>query len=170
MLTNDLRNFHKANSLRAEYLFHDNVGKEIWDLADLTLQCGRRADGSKLALAWVFHGAQGFKRDVDHAFDVANYLAMMVEESDDFHLVSRLPTSCLQVCFYFVPNGLLVTDKEANTATTKEMVKRMLPRGFMFDFAPGPHGYMFRVVANSQTLMSTVDALLNGLREVGKGL
>lgn len=170
LLTNDLRNFHKANSLRAEYLFHDNVGDEVWDLADLTLQCGRRADSLKLALAWVFYGAQGFERDIEHAFDVANYLATMVDESDDFQLVSRLPTICLQVCFYFTPNGVLDTNDDVNTATTKEIVRRMLPRGFMFDFAPGPNGYMFRVVANSQTLMSTVDALFNGLQEVGKSL
>jgi len=30
-----------------------------------------------------------------------------------------------------------------------------------------PRGHMFRVVANGQTLMSTVDALFNALREVG---
>lgn len=170
LLTNNLRDFHKANSLRAEYLFHDDVGEEVWDLADLTLQCGRRADSLKLARAWVFYGPHGFEKDIEHAFDVANYLATMVEESDDFHLVSRLPTSCLQVCFYFAPNGLLETDDNVNTAKTKEMARRMLPRGFMFDFAPGPNGYMFRVVTNSQTLMSTVDALFNGLREVGKSL
>jgi glutamate decarboxylase len=53
---------------------------------------------------------------------------------------------------------------------TKEMVRRMLPRGFMFDFAPGPNGHMFRVVVNSQTLLSTVDGLFSGLQEVGRDL
>jgi glutamate decarboxylase len=53
---------------------------------------------------------------------------------------------------------------------TKEMVRRMLPRGSMFDFAPGPSGHLFRVVVNSQTLLSTVDGLFGGLQEVGRGL
>jgi hypothetical protein len=53
---------------------------------------------------------------------------------------------------------------------TKEMVRRMLPRGSMFDFAPGPSGHLFRVVVNSQTLFSTVDGLFGGLQEVGRGL
>jgi glutamate decarboxylase len=170
LLTNDLRSFHTANSLRAEYLFHDRDDDEVWDLADLTLQCGRRADSLKLALAWVFYGARGFEKDIEHAFDVADHLAAMVEDSDNFHLISRLPSSSLQVCFYFAPNGVLSNDEGANTAMTKEMVRRMLPRGFMFDFAPGPNGYMFRVVVNSQTLTRTVDSLFSGLQEVGRDL
>ncbi|KAI7778462.1 hypothetical protein LA080_002066 [Diaporthe eres] len=67
LLVNDLSILKKANSLAAGYLFHEDGNgeageetKEYWDLADLTLQCGRRGDALKLALACVYYGASGF--------------------------------------------------------------------------------------------------------------
>ncbi|KAL8684718.1 MAG: hypothetical protein Q9224_006171, partial [Gallowayella concinna] len=71
LLGADLRQFHRANTLPASYLFHseeeddDGDGEaktkqqqqpsEIYDLADLTLQCGRRGDALKLYLCWSYH-------------------------------------------------------------------------------------------------------------------
>ena len=168
LLTNDLRRFHAANSLRAGYLFHDPEDDEVWDLADLTLQCGRRADSLKLALAWIYYGASGFEEGIDHAFDMAYHLTSLVERSPDFELISTNPPSCLQVCFYYAPGGQISEKKEENTRRTRIMVQKMLSRGFMFDFAPGPRGHFFRVVVNCQTLIGTVEGLFKALHEVGQ--
>ncbi|PWI71357.1 glutamate decarboxylase [Purpureocillium lilacinum] len=168
LLTNDLRRFHAANSLRAGYLFHDPENDEVWDLADLTLQCGRRADSLKLALAWVYYGPLGFEKGIDHAFDMAYRLTDLVAASPDFELISTDPPSCLQVCFYYAPGGTVSESNEENTRRTRAMVDKMLLRGFMFDFAPGPKGHFFRVVVNCQTLAGTVDGLFKALGEVGK--
>lgn len=168
LLTNDLSRFHAANSLRAGYLFHDPEDGEVWDLADMTMQCGRRADSLKLALAWIYYGAAGFERGIDHAFDMAAHLATLVEKSPDFHLVSPNPTPCLQICFYYAPGGKLAEDKEENTRRTRAMAAKMVERGFMFDYAPGPHGSFFRVVSNCQTQIGTMDGIFRGLSEVGK--
>lgn len=168
LLTNDLQRFHAANSLRAGYLFHDPEDGEVWDLADLTLQCGRRADALKLALAWVYYGSAGFEEGLDHAFDMATRLADLVDESPDFELISSNPPPSLQVCFYYAPGGDIAPNKEENTRRTREMVKKMLARGFMFDFAPGPEGHFFRAVVNCQTLPGTIDGLFKGLEEVGR--
>ncbi|UNI25042.1 Glutamate decarboxylase [Purpureocillium takamizusanense] len=170
LLTGDLRRFHAANSLRAGYLFHDDdeSEEEVWDLADLTLQCGRRADSLKLALAWVYYGPAGFERGVDHAFDMAGRLTDLVAASPDFELISMDPPSCLQVCFYYAPGGAVSEASEENSRRTRAMVEKMLLRGFMFDFAPGPRGHFFRVVVNCQTLAGTVDGLFKALGEVGE--
>ncbi|KAM3556710.1 hypothetical protein ARSEF4850_005405 [Beauveria asiatica] len=187
LLTNDLGRFHQANSLRAGYLFHDSEGgigvvgeegeeeeeeeeeeNEVWDLADLTMQCGRRADSLKLALAWMYYGAAGFERGVDHAFAMAAHLADLVDKSPDFVLVSANPTPCLQICFYYAPGGKLAEDARENTRRTRSMAGAMVKRGFMFDYAPGPRGHFFRVVANCQTQVGTMDGIFNGLVEVGR--
>ncbi|KAG6008113.1 L-aspartate decarboxylase dtxS4 [Claviceps maximensis] len=171
LLTNDLKRFHDACSLRAEYLFHEAESEDdqVWDLADLTLQCGRRADSLKMALAWIYYGAAGFGEAVDHAFDMAAHLTTLVAESPHFELLSANPPPCLQVCFYYAPNGGRASeDKEENTRRTRTMVRKMVGRGFMFDFAPGPRGYFFRVVTNCQTLRGTVDGLFKALCEVGR--
>ncbi|KAH7029186.1 putative glutamate decarboxylase [Microdochium trichocladiopsis] len=200
LLTNDLAVFKKANTLPAGYLFHgdddddeEDGGSEVeqqdtyWDLADLTLQCGRRADSFKLAMAWVYYGAAGFEQQVDHAFEMAQYLADLVKAAPDFRLVSRDPPPCLQVCFYYTPGGVLLGERHADNTTsvatessdeleraskensrrTAAMVKKLVSRGFMIDYAPGPYGQFFRAVVNCQTLKSTVDGLLKSLSDIG---
>ncbi|PKS07123.1 hypothetical protein jhhlp_005723 [Lomentospora prolificans] len=170
LLTNDIKIFHKANSLPAGYLFHSAAEGEAWDLADLTLQCGRRGDAVKLALAWTYYGAQGFEQQIDHAFNMAAYLANLVDRSSDLVLVSSNPPPCLQVCFYYAPGGKISDDKELNTKTTSEVAKRLVSRGFMIDYAPGDEGSFFRVVVNCQTLSGTVEGLVKAIEEVGKEL
>ncbi|KAI1261318.1 pyridoxal phosphate-dependent transferase [Xylariaceae sp. FL1019] len=179
LLTNDLRVFKKANTLAAGYLFHndedaddnddenENDATDYWDLADLTLQCGRRGDALKLALAWIYYGAGGFEKQIDHAFAVASRLATSVQKHPDLQLVSSNPPPCLQVCFYHAPGGALVEDAEENTRRTTQTVKRLVPRGFMIDHSPGPHGNFFRVVVNCQTLEGTVDGLLKAISDIG---
>lgn len=169
LLTNDLGVFHGANTLPAGYLFHSvDADEEVWDLADLTLQCGRRGDAVKLALAWTYYGADGFEAQIDGAFATAAYLAGLVKENPELTLVSSDPPPCLQVCFYYAPGGEVAKQKEVNTARTREIVRKMVGRGFMVDYAPGPKGSFFRVVVNSQTLRGTVEGLVKAVVEEGK--
>ena len=172
LLGPDLRTFHKANTLPAGYLFHESEGGsgEVWDLADLTLQCGRRGHSLKLALAWVYYGSEGFEKQIDHAFDVAAYFAEEVEGRKDFVLVSENPPPCLQVCFYYAKGGQLAKEKDENTRVTSKIVQALIPMGFMVDYAPGEKGSFFRVVVNNQTLKGTVDGLIKAIEEVGKDL
>lgn len=112
LLTPDIRRFHQANSSPAEYLFHnDYMNKEVWDLADLTLQCGRRGDSLKIALGWVYYGEDGYAAQIDEAFAVAAYAAKRVEESRNLALLEAAnPPSCLQVCFHYAAEGIISAD------------------------------------------------------------
>ena len=172
LLGPDMKVFHKANTLPAGYLFHtkEEEDAEVWDLADLTLQCGRKGDSVKLALSWIYYGAAGFEKQIDHAFEVAHHLATKVEEDGNFQLISSNPPPCLQVCFYYAPKDQEAASAELNTFRTREMAKRLIPRGFMIDYAPGPIGSFFRVVVNCQTQIGTADGLVKALLEVGKEL
>ncbi|KAL2072118.1 hypothetical protein VTL71DRAFT_11461 [Oculimacula yallundae] len=171
LLCPDLMKFHKANTLPAGYLFHeDSDSGEVWDLADLTLQCGRRGDSLKLALSWIYYGSSGFAAQIDAAFDIASYLATKIQDSKDFVLVSENPPPCLQVCFYYAKEAKLSAEKEDNTRTTSEIAKKLLPRGFMVDYAPGEKGSFFRVVVNRETRRQTVDGLVLAIEDVGGNL
>ncbi|PHH77326.1 hypothetical protein CDD83_4145 [Cordyceps sp. RAO-2017] len=132
----------------------------------MTLQCGRRGDSLKLALAWLYYGADGFERQIDHAFDMAALLHRRLASSANFHLLSADPPPCLQVCFYHAPAGALSDDGPANTRRTRAIVERLVHRGFMVDYAPGDRGSFLRVVVNVQTLPATVDGLARALDEV----
>lgn len=178
LLTNDVKRFHTANTLPAAYLFHTreterSINGEInstfdaWDLADLTLQCGRKGDSLKLAMSWVWYGSEGFAERIDHAFDVAGVLANLVENSSDLILVSHNPPPCLQVCFYFARDGRLGSKAE-NSDCTQHVAKDLLVRDFMVDYAPGENGLFFRAVVSLNTRRETVEKLVATVVELGR--
>lgn len=183
LLGKDMRIFHKANTLPAGYLFHGSgddetdssesaapADEEVWDLADLTLQCGRRGDSLKLALAWIYYGSSGFSAQIDHAFDIASYLATLVSNNPNFVLVSENPPPCLQVCFYFAKDGKLSEDVQVVTRQTRTIAGKLISRGFMVDYAPGEKGSFFRVVVNRETRRGTVEGLVRAVEEIGENL
>lgn len=174
LLGPDMRVFHKANTLPAGYLFHaddsDTPSEEVWDLADLTLQCGRRGDSLKLALAWIYYGTTGFESQIDQAFEIASYFASVIASKSDFVLVSENPPPCLQICFYYGKGGMLSDNKEVNTKVTATIVGKLILRGFMVDYAPGEKGSFFRVVVNRETRTGTVDGLIKAIEEIGAEL
>ena len=202
LLGADMRQFHKANTLPAGYLFHnddteareDSNGSgsevespEVWDLADLTLQCGRRGDALKLFLGWTYYGSDGYERQIDSACDVAAHMASLISKSPDLILVSENPPPCLQVCFYYAPgremiypagkeiNGKQLDEEERgkkNSKIVEVVTKNLVSKGFMVDFAP-PHdesaseGKFFRCVVNVQTKRETVEALVQNILTLG---
>lgn len=177
LLSPDLRQFHAANTLPAPYLFHSASSSsptlnpsEIYDLADLTLQCGRRGDSLKLALGWIFYGREGYEKQIDQAFSTAAYMASLVAKHPDLILVSENPPPCLQVCFYCAPAGVMSESRAENSEFTENIAKSLVPRGFMVDFAPGNKGAFLRVVVNRETREETVHGLLEAVVQVGKGL
>jgi glutamate decarboxylase len=171
LLGSDMRIFHKANTLPAGYLFHSDSSsspsEEVWDLADLTLQCGRRGDSLKLALSWIYYGTSGFESQINHAFSIASYFATSISSRPNFILISENPPPCLQVCFYYAKDRKLSEKKEENTKVTAEIVQKLILRGFMVDYAPGEKGGFFRVVVNRETRRGTVDGLIKGIEEIG---
>lgn len=170
LLASDMRVFWCANRFEAGYLFHQDSGEDqevSWDLADATLQCGRKGDSLKLALSWIYQGREGLGRYVETGFDNAQYLASLVQEHPDLILVSTFPPPCLQVCFYHQPDGSCDITKvsvDEVTLHTKSICDRLVSRGFMIDFAPGPHGSFIRVVVNGYTTKTTLQRLVH---EVG---
>ncbi|KAK6364187.1 Glutamate decarboxylase 2 [Exophiala oligosperma] len=211
LLLKDLRDAHRSNTLRAGYLFHDTAededntttteenGEDDWpppeDLADLTLQCGRRGDSLKLFLSWQYYGTSGYRNKIETAHSVACHMAQLVEDHPDLVLVSTNPPPCLQVCFYYAPGGKMTFDLtnhqvgssngdrsattvveevgKRNTAITSRMTQKLISRGFMVDFAPAlsnavERGSFFRGVVNISTTKETVERLIDDLVEVGK--
>jgi glutamate decarboxylase len=136
------------------------------DLADLTLQCGRRGDSLKLFMAWRYYGLEGYRQKIENAYNIACHMASLVARNPNFILISSRQPPCLQVCFYYAPHGNLlfsstsenntiipsplrnansVEDKDAvlekyNTKVTQRITKRLVQRGFMVDFAPALEG------------------------------
>lgn len=151
-------------------LFHNTAAAnpEVNDLAKLTPQCGRRGDALKMFLGWSFYGKEGYARLIEHAYDTAQHLYGMLQEHPNFVLVSKQPLPCMQVCFYWGPNGKLAEEEEMNTNVTATIAEALRPRGFMVDYAPGDHGMFFRVVVGRETRRETVEGLVKAIDELGE--
>jgi glutamate/tyrosine decarboxylase-like PLP-dependent enzyme len=151
-------------------LFHNTSPEaEVYDLADLTPQCGRKGEALKMFLSWSFYGKDGHARRIENAFDMAHYLYNILEVNPNFVLVSRKPLPCLQVCFYWARNGDLHAKKD-NSRVTETIAQRLHPRGFMIDYAPGDQGKFFRAVVGRETRKETVEGLVKAIEQLGEEL
>ncbi|KAF2237444.1 PLP-dependent transferase [Viridothelium virens] len=193
LLVRDVRVLHKANQVSAGYLFHGdedggNVveqeeaegekagkglqdGREVWDLAELTPQCGRKGEALKMFLGWLYYGRTGYAAMVERAYDTTAYLAKLVQEHSDMTLISEQPPPCLQVCFYYAKKGTLVEGNEGKkkmSKVTSDICRRLMRGGFMIDYAPGEKGLFLRVVVNSETRRGTVEGLVKAIEEEGE--
>ncbi|KAI4697846.1 uncharacterized protein J4E84_000979 [Alternaria hordeiaustralica] len=173
LLARDMNTFYRALTLPAGYLFHNAPGTDaadIYDLADLTPQCGRRADSLKLFLALQYYGPQHFSDLVARGYENGEYLLSKLKENGNFKTISPEPLPCLQVCFYYAKGGQLKEDADANSKATTEIANRLISRGFMIDFAPGEKGKFFRVVVNGGLIKGTLDGLVKALEETAADL
>lgn len=169
LLGPDLRHFHASNTLPANYLFHaTEPSSDVYDLADLTLQCGRKGDSLKLYLSWVYHGTEGYTQQIDAALGTAAHLADMVSAHPDLILLSENPPPCCQVCFYYAKGGSLFEDGRENSTVTEQIVKGLRPRGFMIDYAGGDErGSFLRPVVSRGTGKRVVEALVEAVVDLG---
>lgn len=205
LLGDNLRQFQEANTLKAGYLFHQDEeaglsSADAWnepqDLADLTLQCGRRGDALKFFMALKYYGLDWYGKAVNSAYDLACYAHEIVRQHPDLSaIIPSSPPSCLQVCFSFTPAGhhvhgippalasehdpeektseqkAEVTGK-SNSRITAAIAKRLISKGFMIDYAPALEGQtekgaFFRIVINISTVRGTIDLLLRELVSIG---
>lgn len=204
LLAQDLRTFQKANTTEAGYLFHTdeeqeddgNAWVEPMDLADLTLQCGRRGDSLKMFMSWQYYGTKGYGEAIDRAYAVARTFADLVAKEQDLILVSERVPQCLQVCFYFAPGGRLLFGEaegqlqptlrsvskvldlatqiaKLNGRVTATIAEALVTRGFMVDFAPALEGQskvgkFLRCVVNLQTIPETTERLVKDVVKISQ--
>ncbi|KAI9276131.1 pyridoxal phosphate-dependent transferase [Sporodiniella umbellata] len=152
--------FAKANSTRADYLFHGNP----YDLGAGSLGCGRRPDALKLFLAWKFYGEQGLGYRVDQALATARAFSALVQSRPGFTTVQQ-EHSFLQVCFWYVPRGLEKVNKAKITQVLHEKINAT--GEFLVDRAPLENlPDFFRVVVNMPHLtLRDLERLLDLIEE-----
>lgn len=154
-------------------LFHSESSSDIYDLADLTPQCGRRGDALKLFLSWSYYGSAGLSELVATAYARAGHLLNLVKTSPNLVLASPEPLPCLQVCFYYAPEGSSPAGDDSiakrNSSRTRSIADGLITRGFMVDYAPGPAGEFLRVVVHANKEERTLETLVSAVEELGTG-
>ncbi|KAE8371131.1 pyridoxal phosphate-dependent transferase [Aspergillus bertholletiae] len=152
--------------------------RAVYDLASFTPQCGRRPDAVKLYFHWRCYGREGIAKQVEGAYDGAQYLARLIEKEPTLHLVGDVNVPCTQVCFYYVGASLKLTSSiqdiaAQNTHFTRLISAGLLKRGWMVDYAPGSGrqeelGDFLRIVCNRMTTPCVAEGLVQAISEVIK--
>ncbi|KNE63867.1 hypothetical protein AMAG_08932 [Allomyces macrogynus ATCC 38327] len=191
----------RANSSKANYLYHapspapganfadpdsDEEEEPLYDLGNLGLGCGRRADGVKLFLSWKWAGTAGYASRVEAAFARADALRAKVAAHPKLARVMESGETGANVCFWYVPADAradvkgwrerLVKDPRefARVADlTARMRVEMVQRGkILVDYAPlpGPNAVpnFWRVPMNSPAVTDKhLDAIVDEIVAIG---
>lgn len=97
----------ECNSLCVPYLFQTDKTSydSSFDVGKDLIQCGRKVDVLKLWIMWKARGTNGFKNQIDQAFDTADYLVSQINQRPWFKMVIKKP-ECTNVSFWFIPPSL----------------------------------------------------------------
>ncbi|KAM3068855.1 hypothetical protein ACMFMG_011017 [Clarireedia jacksonii] len=154
--------------------------KDIMDLASLTGHCGRRPDALKLFLHWRYYGKEGMGTQIEAIFDVAHYLACLVDAEPTLRLIGDRDVPCAQVCFYYCDGKVVqgVSNEEEakyNSIVTRRIVDGLLERGWMIDYAPGSGkelelGEFIRVACNKMTTKPIAEGMVRSIVDIGRSV
>ncbi|KNE71852.1 hypothetical protein AMAG_16281 [Allomyces macrogynus ATCC 38327] len=164
----------------------DEEEEPLYDLGNLGLGCGRRADGVKFFLSWKWAGTNGYAARVEAAFARADALRAKVAAHPKLARVMESGENGANVCFWYVPADAradvaawrqrLVKDPRefARVADlTARMRVEMVRRGkILVDYAPlpGPNAVpnFWRVPMNSPAATDAhLDAIVDEIVAIG---
>ncbi|KKK13973.1 hypothetical protein ARAM_000222 [Aspergillus rambellii] len=149
----------------------------VYDLASFTPQCGRRPDSLKLYFHWRYYGTEGIAKQVEAAYEGAQYLSKLIAASPSLVLVGKnYEVPCTQVCFYYDRPSSAVSlseqqEAEQNTHYTRLIASGLEKRGWMVDFAPGSgrngeRGHFVRIVCNRTTTPTVCNGLMKAILDI----
>lgn len=163
VLVRDGRHLNAAFRQKAPYLFHARPGEErSWDAGRMTLQCSRRFDALKLWVSLRHYGADHFAGLLETTVAATASLHAKLEAAPDFEPVHAPESNIL--CFLHRP--------ERGDDFQAELRRRYNESGTGWITATVLDGRrVLRVtLMNPQTSDEHLDRLLDGLREVGRGI
>ncbi|CAN8013284.1 unnamed protein product, partial [Ixodes persulcatus] len=167
-----------CNQMCAEYLFQQDKHYDVsYDTGDKVPQCGRHNDIFKLWLMWRAKGTSGFERQIDHLFDMSNYLVKKIKERPDmFYLL--LEPELVNVCFWYIPERLRNTPhskqkEEQLGVVTAQLKARMMNTGtLMITYQPiwDKPNFFRNIVSNAGVRPEDIDFLVQEMDRLGHDL
>jgi glutamate decarboxylase len=130
-----------------------------------------------LYIHWRYYGTEGIAKQVEAAYEGAQYLSKLIAASPNLYLVGKTyKVPCTQVCFYYMraPNDVETSELDEakqNTYYTRLITHGLEKKGWMIDFAPGSgrydeKGHFVRIVCNRSTTPAVCDGLMKAISEI----
>ncbi|CAA9317710.1 MAG: Aromatic-L-amino-acid decarboxylase [uncultured Gemmatimonadetes bacterium] len=163
VLVRDGRHLNAAFRQKAPYLFHARPGEErSWDAGRMTLQCSRRFDALKLWVSLRHYGADHFAELLETTVRNTHSLHAKLAAAPDFEPMHAPESNIL--CFRHLP--------ERGDGFQAELRRRYNESGAGWITTTVLDGRrVLRVtLMNPHSTGEHLDRLLDGLREVGRGI
>ena len=146
----------------AHYLLLDS-SKEI-DLGNKSLQCGRRVDALKLWLAWRAKGNEGWRKQIENYFSIAEYLATKVSENPLLELACK--PGMTNVCIRYT--GARLTPDKQDLVNSKLRVVLLESGEFMVSKSIINNRPILRaVIANPKIDENIIDNFIETIVNIG---
>lgn len=167
LLMREKRDLDGAFAQRAPYLFHAGTDDErVWDQGPHSFLCSRRADVLKLWVALQRYGADGIGALYDRLCSLTRWMHDQLVLRDDFSVL-HVP-ECNILCFRYVGAG-------SSTAARLDDLNRKLRErynrsghGWITTTILGGERVLRVTLMNPRTTESDIEAVLNGLAELGR--
>lgn len=171
ILVRSRRRLDAAFQQSAPYLFHPRPGEtRSRDIGKRTLQCSKRFDALKLWVAMRHYGLDHFAALQERTVENAMALHGLLLDAPDFEPAHEPESNIL--CFRWLPQGLDPDDMERTDALQPVLRERYNAsgRGWITTTVLGGRRVLRVTLMNPRTEQRHLEALLQGLREVGAGL
>jgi L-2,4-diaminobutyrate decarboxylase len=171
ILVRDRRHLDAALQQSAPYLFHPRPGEDrSSDIGQRTLQCSKRFDALKLWISLRHYGLDHFAALQERAVENAWMLYGKLAAAPDFEPLHEPESNIL--CFRYMPEGWSDLEPDDIDGLQQELRERYNTSGRGWITATRLEGRrVLRVtLMNPATEERHLDALLDGLREVGNEL
>lgn len=173
VLVRDLQHLADAFAVHATYVHEDKerTGRGI-DLAMLGPQFSRGFQALKVWVSLLAHGRAAYGRRISHDAELARYLGGLVQERDDFELVT--PVSLSICCFRYVPPDLALgdgRDEYLDMLNERIMTEVQLDGRIYYSNAVLQDRFVLRAcIVNFRTEAEHVDRLVDVTAEIGARL
>ena len=149
-----------------DYLFHDDEN-DLYNLGQMSLQCGRRVDALKLWLCWKYYGNKGYQKQIENLFEIANYTTEYIRNCDNLELIAK--PQFLNICFRYIPQENQL-DTMALDQLNLEIRDKLIHSGLSFvNYAHYQGKIIIRLIlANSELQKTDLDKFFDNLLNVGK--
>ena len=168
VLVRDRRHLDAALQQSAPYLFHPRPGEpRSRDIGQRTLQCSRRMDALKLWVCLRHYGVRHFARLQETTVANTEMLFQKLRAAGDFEPMHAPESNIL--CFRHLPERLLGQERARQDDFQARVRERYNAsgRGWITTTILGGRRVLRVTLINPLTGEGHLDALLDGLREVG---
>jgi len=156
------------NTEEADYIkVHGLSGDETFAFWDYGIELSRRFRALKVGLTLRYYGARRIADAISGDISLAQYLAQLVDDAEDFELLTPVELSIC--CFRYCPPGV---EQDAELDRLNEQILPVVQKGgqaYVSNAMVNGHFALRACITNFRTTKADIERTVEVIREAGRG-